>query len=462
MWISTTQANQPIFSWSDPTINYACGAALSPAGILNVWQGPLSGTSSAISNFVLDGLSRYPLDDGTWHLITIRLQTAAGTPNGSGSAFIAIYVDGVQTVGAFLGGSLATDMWPQANLTRLLVGCAEGWNQDTSATALAMFTGSISDLVIHQGLAWNQIPDTYGPYQAATSMWQSPNSAYSLPESCGRRIVRLASYAGIPVPKFSFTAPGESTPIYDVTLGVTSFLNIGAETAHPAGLQQIVGTRPLSAMLTTAHTENMPLFIDRQGRLTLQASTVRQNPTAAAFAIDAADLDPATQWADDFQYFTNQTVITPSGQGALTVNTNGITSQNLNGLYSKSLDTVTINAAESTSLGAAINYAGSNPQPRQAPLACEVATLATQTGYGTAWYDAVLAADISTVISVTDWPTGTPGPTSGTYYIEGYTETIGMGNHTFAWNTSATQGATYQCDSPTLGVIDTPGLTLAY
>lgn len=465
-WIQTSNLEtQPIWSWTDPSSNYGLWAGLlggSNGGPLVITQYPLNGVTTTIGNVNSINFSYASLADGNWHQIVVKIQTPAGTNNG-GNAYLHVWIDGNYSFGYLTGASVASDIVPPATLTRFTLGGAESWQLFNTtylpAGQVSMFQGTVSDLAIAVYPNSGVNPDAYGGYQAGSSMWQSPGLAYSAPESCGRRVLRLASYAGVPVPEQIKNIGGLQAT--DVTIGVNAFVDIPAETAHPASFQQIAGSTALTEMQAAAHTENMPLFIDRQGRIVLQPSTLRQNPSPA-FTIDAADLDPSTEWADDFQYFTNQTTITPSGQGSLTVNTNGTSSQNLNGLYSKSLATVTVSAAESASLGAAVNVAGANPPPRHAPLACEVATLATQSGYGAAWYDSVLAADISTVIQVTDWPVGTPGPSSGTYYIEGYTENLGMGTHTFAWNTSPTQGATYQCDSATLGVIDTPGLTLAY
>jgi hypothetical protein len=462
VWVNTTVMNQPFLSWADGTSNYAFGIGVDPNGYGLFYQASLSGVTSGVTPEFVGSLGRYPIADGTWHQVSLKLQTAAATASTYDEAYVEVSIDGISVFGNLYGNNPASTVAPPATLTRLTVGAGEGFTAWEGYAGLGMFTGSLSDLVIHTLPSSTLNVDFYGPYQAGTAMWQSPNYAYPVAESCGRRIIRLAQYAGVPVSTMSFVLPNFGTlPAYDVTPGVTPFINIPAETAHPAGLQQLQGAQPLAAMQTAAHTENMPLFVDRQGRIVLQPSTLRQNPTPA-FSINALDLDPSTQWADDFQYLQNQTVITPSGQGSLTVNTNGTASQALNGLYSDGLDTITINPLESGSLGAAINGAGANPAPRHNPLACEVATLATQPGYGNTWYDAVLAADISSVIQVANWPSQSPGGSSGSYYIEGYTETITAGNHLIAWNTSPAQGPTYQLDSPTLGLLDTPGITLAY
>lgn len=458
VWIQTNIASQPVWSWTDPTSNYSIGLMIDSSGFPQVFEGALSGTSSTISISTTGFFSfpgPYAINDGAWHFVSVKLQGPLATPLNDG--FLDMSVDGINIWGAFIAPGGIT---PNPNVSRFTIGAAEGWVNGGSSQ-MAMYTGSLSDLIIHILPSSNLNVDWYGPYVAGTTMWQSPNAAYSVAESCGRRVVRLAQYAGVPTPIKSFTLPGFNNPAYDVTTGVTPFINIPAETAHPAGMQQIQGQQAVASMQAASATENMPVFIDQQGRITLQPSTLRQNPTPA-FTINALDLDPTTQWADDFQYLQNQTVVTPSGQGSLTVNTNGRASQALSGLYSGSVSSITVNALESGSLGAAVNYAGASPAPRHNPLACEVATLATQAGYGSAWYDSVLAAELSTVLQVTNWPSQSPGGSTGSYYIEGYTETISAGNHLFAWNTSPAQGPTYQCDSPTLGLIDTPGITLAY
>ena len=461
-WIQTTVAYQPIWSWCDPASNYGMALMLNSSGQVLVTQYPLNGSTSAIADIGTLVVANYPVNDGIWHHISVKFQTPASLP--ALGAFVSFVLDGQYSFGYFCGTNVATQTVWQSTVSQFTVGAAQSWGylgQSIPAGQFAFYTGSISDLVVHQFPNTTINPDWYGVYQAGTTMWQSPGAAYPVAESCGRRVVRLAQYAGVPAPVQSFSLPNFGNPAFDVTTGVTPFINIPAETAHPAGMQQLQAQQQLTALQVVAATENMPVFVDKQGRITLQPSTLRQNP-ATAFTINALDLDKSTAWADDFQYLENQQVITPSGQGSLTVDTNGAASQTLNGVYSNSTTTVTVNALESGSLGAAMNLAGANPQPRHNPLACEIATLATQTGYGAAFYDAVLASEISSVVAVTNWPATSASASSGSYYIEGYAETISGGNHLFAWNTSPAQGPTYQCDSATLGLIDTPGITLAY
>jgi hypothetical protein len=454
-WIKTSSANQPIWSWSDPTANYAFGIQLDAAGYLAVWQGPLSG-----DNFTLTGafgdyaLSRYPLDDGVWHQVSIRIQTPAATDSGANAYYSAV-VDGYQVWDLFGTSSPATGLCPPANQSRFLLGAAEGWTGDAQVTGYAMFTGAISDLVVHLIPTAPINPNWYSPYIASSTGHAG--------EGTGLRIARLVAYAGLPAPTTAFTLPGTNNTAYQAATGTSTAVSVGT-TAHPAGVQTIAGTNPLDAIRAVAHTEFMPLYVDPYGRITVQASTVRQNASSSVTILQETDLDPSTAFADDYQYLVNQAQITPSGQAQLVVNTGGAASQALNGVYSTQLDTVSLNALEANSLGAAVIAGGAAPPPRPAPLAVEAATLAQTPGYGAAWYDDVLALGISGVVQVQNWLAESPYGAGGTstHVIEGWTETIGEGTHLFAWATSPTQGATYQCDSPTLGLCDTPGITLAY
>ncbi|MEY9837106.1 hypothetical protein [Streptacidiphilus sp. EB103A] len=453
-WINTTTGNQPIWSWSDPTSNYAFGIDLSAAGFLEIWQAPLSGSNGGTYalNAFQGPLSRTPLNDGVWHQISVRIQTPAAT--GGTSSYYATIVDGYQTFTYFGSNNPVTDFSPPPAQSRFLIGAAEGWNADVSTNALAFYTGSISDLVVHQFADHSINVDWYNPWIASATGHSG--------DLTGLRLARLASYAGLATPMSTFLLPGNGLPAQQPTTGTSGAVTVGT-TAHQCGPQAIAGQNPLETLRVPARTEFMPLFADAYGRITLQPSTLRQNPVAAV-TIAAVDLDKATAWADDFQYVNNQMAITPAGQGQVTVTAGGAASQALFGVYEGTLATASLNAAEAASLGAAAIGGGANPPTRPAPLAVEAGTLALQPGYGAAWYDAVLALTVSGLIAVTGWTQQSPYGAGGSssHIVEGWTETIQAGTHLFAWSTSAPQGPTYQLDSPTLGLLDTPGITLAY
>lgn len=619
IWINTTVVNQPVWATVDPMSNYAFGVQLDSNGLLLLWQSALTHGNANVFQMTMGPLSDYSLADGQWHQIAVLVQTT-NAPNGPGKPYAFVQIDGGDSVGQFIGNlNVGAGFCPPVTLSQFQLGAVYGWPSQPAVSAPSFFSGSLSDLSIHL-VTGQTVPDTNSPYIDATTD--------TVGTDCGLQVIHLALRCrNLPVPtNATFTLRNTGAVVVYDNYGTTPFLNIPAPTAHPVGAQATAGKNVLDAMRECAHTENMPLFIDRQGRLTLQPSTIRQNPSPA-WIIDAADLDSSTGFADDFQYTINETVVTPSGGSGLTVDINGLASQAKYGVYSTSISTVSLNIVEATSLGAAVNFAGADPPPRPA-IVCEVATLAgqptppnllanadstflaglgdwanpgapivapvagvadptmpcagvvpplaqslrvtypanpnsglsiqsgyqlavptingqqytasawvylppgavvnagikfgsnpavttavqgawtrifttitatgssttltigtgsqptvtgtagwfgavqvqpggaatpyeTPIGYGAAWYDAVLAADISTPFEVVNWPAQAPS-SAASYYVEGYTETIGAGQHTFAWNTSPAQGPTYQCDSPTLGLIDTPGLTLAY
>ncbi len=455
-WVQTTTKDQPIWSWSDPTANYAMGIEVDANGYLQVWQAPLSGSNTSYAlNFVSGALSKVPLADGLWHQVSVKIQLPSQTS--TNQSYVAVTVDGTQ-VWYYFGNSPSTpagQLCPSANVSRLLLGAAEGWNGDVAASGYCLFTGNLSDVVVHLMPNSTINPNWYSPAVAALTGHSG--------ESTGLRLSRLVAYAGLPAPTVEFGLPSNGNPAYMPALGTSTAMTVGV-TAHPVGTQAIAGQNPLDAIRAVAHTENMPLFVDAYGRITLQASTLRQNPTPAVTILAAQDLDTSTDWADDFQYLVNEAQVTPSGQGQVTVDTGGAASQALYGVYDAPVNSVSLNPLEAVSLGQAVVGAGANPPPRPAPLACEVATLAVQSRYGAAWYDAVLAMTISSVVEVQNWVEQSPYGAGGTstHYIEGWTETIGQGTHLFAWTTSPTQGPTIQLDSPTLGLLDDPSLTLAY
>lgn len=451
-WIQTSTPLQPVWSWSDPSTGYVLQLALDSQGYLRVSQGPL-GTGTSVASYFSPLLSAVPLSDGGWHQVSIRLQTAAATPGGS--SFCSSVVDGMPGFNFFGSSSPSTGFAPSPTLSRFTFGGAEGWLAANTPSNLSLFTGAASDFVVHSL-----------PSSTINPNWNSPAVAAltgHAGESTGLRVSRIAAYAGLPAPEAAVIPRGTGLTLYQPALGTTTAVNLGA-TAHPAGVQTLIGQNPLDVLRQVARTENMPLYVDAYGRLNLQASTIRENAAATVTIAAATDLDPSTSWTDDFQYVVNESAVTPSGQSQITVDIGGTASQALFGVYATQLDTASLNALEATSLGAAVIALGADPPPRMAPLAVEAATLAQVPGYGPSWYDAVLALTVSGTVAVNGWieqsPYGAGG--SSTHIVEGWTETIGEATHLFAWATSPPHGSSYQCDSATLGLVDTPGITLAY
>ena len=368
------------------------------------------------------------LGDGLWHYVSIA--TLTGTNPGSGF-FMIINIDG-KTVWDGFYGALASP-----NMNTLIIG--GGFN----GTQQQCFTGNIAAASWIHATSASNYP---AQYQAGATGFYG--------ESVDTRIARTARYAGVPQPTtLQVPAPGyNAVPVYQA--GSTGpWTNLGA-CVHQVGTQSIAGRLPLDVMQEAARTENMPVLIDRAGNLAISPCTARYNP-ATAWTVDGKDIDPSTAVADDFSYTDNQLTVTPNQQASqIIVGPNGAASQAKYGIYPQSLATASLNPTEAANLGLAQIGLTADPPPRLSPFTVEAATLATQAGYGPAWYDAVLASDINSMITVTDLPPQAPAPTVN-MFIEGYTETIGAGQHTFAFNTSTAPATSYfTLDDPVLGVLD--------
>ena len=90
-------------------------------------------------------------------------------------------------------------------------------------------------------------------------------------------------------------------------------------------------------------------------------------------------------------------------------------------------------------------YADPQPEIRQIPV--EAYSMPTAT------FQALLAADISTVFTITDLPSTAPTPTA-TVTVEGYVETIGQSSHRLDFHTSRTNTDTvWILDDPVYSVL---------
>lgn len=446
-WFNTTYQNNdnPIFSLTDPSTGAVVTVLIDFLGyfldIYYTWLNPNGpATTVRLAGFNLGGsVNQFPqLNDGRWHHISVILWPYAGARGiafgpalAAGASWLDVFQDGRQL---YLDSFAPTSVFgananPTTSMTQLVVG---GGMSLATRGLVATFTGSISDFQV-----------SYAQTQAqGNAMLTEPAPAYTAAatgfnsESVDQRLGRLARYAGIPAVWTNF-----------------------APAIHLCGTQSIIGRAPLDVLREAARTENMPLYVDRPGRLAIQPSTARYN-TASAWSVDARDLDPATAFTDDYSYLVNQVAVSVNNGGAQTVNgTAGLASQAKYGIYSQSLATANLNPTDAANAALAQVGANADPVPRIASLVLEAATLAKQPGYGNAWYDSVLATDNSTLATITNLPPQAPA-SSLSVFVEGYTETIGAGQHLFAFSTSPQANASvFQLDSSTL---DTPAITLPY
>lgn len=449
-------------SFNDPATSFGVTIVVSNHKLI-VAPGGTNNTNQA--GYSIDFFN-YPfvVDDGEWHhLIT----GVAATPNGAGSGWASMVaiVDGVWARTGVQSNSFAGAV-TSGNFTQLVIGA--GYSSSTGPGVASFGQANIAEVAWYWSDLWNATPANGRPPDALTH-YQAGTTGFS-GESTDVRIARLARYIGLPQQTYSLTSdsfikvPGSPTTLGKVQSYIpatTPWLNLSPG-AHQVGSQSISGRAVLDVMREAARTENMPLYVNRAGYLTLQNSTIRQN-TSPAWSVDVHDLDGSTAQANDFAYLTNQMTVTPNSLAEQTVigaaGSAGQLSQAKYGEYDGSVATASVNPVEAQSLGLGVIQLRADPPPRLAPLAIEAATLALEPGYGSAWYDAVLATDISTAVRVTNAPAALGG---GNYdcLVEGWTETIVAGQHLFQFNVSTIPGPTYQLDDALLGRLDTDGTSL--
>lgn len=439
-WVKTTYQNaaNPVLSIIDPTgggvVTVIIDANGSYLDVMYTWLSA-SAAGPTITWTGNNWLHQQPpqINDGRWHHISVMVWPYGGArgpqfPNSTYSALDS-FQDGLHILGEINFNTQALS----TNMTQLIVGGGMSFN---TPGLVATFTGAVSDV---------QISNAYSS-AIGSAMLSEPAPVYAAAstgfsgERVDQRVNRIGRYAGVPEP---------------------SWVNLST-CIHLTGTQSINSRQPLDVMREAARTEGMPLYIDRSGRLTIQPCTTRYN-AASAWSVSALDVEAATGFTDDYQYLVNQVSVTANGGTTQTINgVTGLTSQGKYGVYNQSLQTASLNTTEAGNAALGAIGANADPVPRIAPLVIEAATLATQSGYGAAWYDAVLATDISTVVTVTNLPAQAPA-SSMSVFVEGYTETLGMGQHTFSFSTSPqTYTNAIQLDSPTLGLLDDPALVLAY
>ncbi|MFE7804023.1 hypothetical protein ACFU51_05015 [Streptomyces sp. NPDC057430] len=316
-----------------------------------------------------------------------------------------VWVDGVQY-------AVATGTWQ--DMAILTVGA--------TSTGTNLWSGAISHVaayVANSGLP--AVADIVDHYAAGMTGHEGEDS--------WERMVRLASYAKI-------------------------------ANVIPAGLYSAVasqgelGSSPLSHMRDVERTEGGRLFADRaSAQLVFQSRSVRYNPTVTA-SVEYADLETGdVEFSDDDQKLVNLIRATRPGgaeqriQSAESIAAYGTYEQQLEVL--KNTDEAVIDAAT----WEIVRYADPMPEMRQLPV--DAATLPVATSR------ALLDADISSVIEITDLPDQAPAATASVV-VEGYVEQIYQGRHLLNFRTSRSDiDAVWVLDDSTHSVLDT-STRLAY
>lgn len=451
-WIKTTVGsgapnNHSFMSLSDLTTNpYVFALIVDTTGYLGIGDTsptpngtPSDGGHYLVINNTLAGLLNPApiLNDGNWHHVFVWVRVIGGT-----NAGFLIAIDGVPIYGPpFIFPWAIPSTLSTLHIGGALSGITKG--------LVDPFNGSISDTAYYTlGVNFYGLPTHMPnfPQHAAAGL----NGFYS--ESTDARIARLARYARVPQPITPTTIVAASTgfPVevwsnQTATLGQWVDMQGGA---HLCGTQQIAGAQPLSPLREAAQTENMPAYVSKSGNLAFRPNTSRWNLTAA-WVVDAADIEAGTRFPDDKSYTFNQATVTPNGQASQTVNgPAGLASQAKTGvLLNKAVSTASVSTAEAIALGTDITNRQADPAPRPDQIVIIANTLARQTGYGNAWYDAVLASEISTPLQVNNWPNWRPDAATGVQLLEGYTEEIAQGTHTLTLSTSYMDPHVFTLDS---------------
>ena len=380
--------------------------------VLMAWSmGAATAFDSALTFKVESGTGRlqiletFPIGTTTYTIVTPNLADGNVHHLVWDEAGHDVWVDGVQY-------AVATSTWQ--DLRVLTVGA--------NSTGTDLWSGAISHVAAYVANAsLPAVADIVDHYAAGMTGHAGEDS--------WDRMIRLASYAKI-------------------------------RNVIPAGLYSAVasqgelGSSPLSHMRDVERTEGGRLFADRaSAQLVFQSRSVRYNPAVTA-TLEYADLETGgVEFSDDDQKLVN--LIRASRPGGAEQRIQSAESIAAYGTYEQQLDV--LKTTDSAVIDAAtweiVRYADPMPEMRQLPV--NAATLPTAT------FRALLDADISSVIEVTDLPDQAPAATA-TVTVEGYVEQIHEGQHLIDFRVSRSDvDAVWVLDDAAHSVLDT-STRLAY
>ncbi|MFD9515952.1 carbohydrate binding domain-containing protein [Streptomyces sp. NPDC059979] len=278
----------------------------------------------------------------------------------------------------------------------------------------ALWEGSIAHAVLYTGTAYDSA--------LLAAHYDAGANGYS-GEDSDERVLRLAGYAGIA----AIDAQGDFSPV---------------------GSQGEGGASALEMMRVVETTEGGKLVSHRDGHaLKFQSRTVRYNAPVAV-SLEFADLETneARLPVDDQKQVNQLTAVRPGGATQRVVSAESVAAF---GPYPK--ETTIIKTTDVEVVDAAhwivSRYAVPQPELREVPVRAYSLSLAT--------YQALLDADISSVIEITDLPDEAPAATT-TATVEGYVEQIGLASHFIQFHTSRAQNdAVWGLDDPTYSVLGT-------
>jgi hypothetical protein len=339
---------------------------------------------------------------------------------------------------SFVGGSLTAVVVATPNLADgALHHVLYNENEQTvhvDGTSYAVSTGVTDDARILQvggfqnSRLWNGTIAHVALYvRSVTSASLTPHyttgTTAHVSESADDRMSRLASYAGLAV-----TTQGSA---FDAVAS-----------------QAALGRSALEHMREIERTESGKLFTNRSSGIPLvfQSRDLRYNPIPA-ITLEYPDLETgAFKSAYDDQKMVNS--VTASRPGGATQRV--ISQASIDAYGEKPEDLALLKDTDNATADAAnwlvSRYADPPPEVRQIPV--EAYSMPVDT------YRALLDADVSTVIELTDLPDQAPAATA-TAVVEGYSERIGLRQHHIDFHTSrADTDAVWILDDATYSVLD--------
>lgn len=278
----------------------------------------------------------------------------------------------------------------------------------------AMWNGSVAHAVLYTGTAFDNVL-LAAHYDAGANGFSG--------ETSDDRVLRLAGYAGIA----AIDAQGDFSPVASQGAG---------------------GSSALEMMRVVETTEGGKLFSHRNGHaLIFQSRTVRYNaPTAVSLAFADLETQEARLPIDDQKQVNQLTAMRPGGATQRIVSSESVAAF---GPYPKETTMLKITDVEVVDAASWVvsRYAVPQPELREIPVQAYSLPLAT--------YQALLDADISSVIEITGLPDEAPAPTT-TAGIEGYVEQIGQASHAIQFHTSRAQtDAVWALSDTTYSVLGT-------
>lgn len=226
-------------------------------------------------------------------------------------------------------------------------------------------------------------------------------------ERSDQRIARLAGYAGI-------------------IAGAMS-LEVGVQAAVPA--QATTGSNPGDAIAAVSGSEGGVTFIRGDGNLVMQNRQHRALELTPVLSLTAIDVGPDTAPTVDMQKVINYAEVTAAGTGSKQTAANAA-SIAAHGQYPTSLSPLMKTDAEAIDRANWVVTVESAPQPRlpgvKVDLLAQVAAV----------QQTALTVELSDRLTVTGLPSQTPGGTTATLVVEGWTETWKLDTWEMAFNTS--------------------------